>query len=219
MTLLMNSRTTRTGRPYPNRRDAITAESATKPSLRSSRLRGLRSICFPKCNCAAMRALGAVVLALLVGSSSVSHAAESASNLGDALLLHASFDKGLNADVAAGDPVLYNSTTGNRKEARPGLPEDNLVTLAKGEGRFGDALRFHKKTRPVFFRGEKNLGYRTNQWSGAVSLWLRLDPDKDLELGYCDPLQFVGQGWEEGTCSSSSARTTRRGIFVTPSCR
>jgi len=144
------------------------------------------------------RFIRSVALAFLIGSSLAGFAAESASKLGDALLLHASFDNGLNADVAAGDPVIFNAPNGNRKEARPGLPEDNLMSLAKGEGRFGDALRFHKKTRPVFFRGEKNLGYRTNVWSGAVSLWLRLDPDKDLEPGYCDPLQFVGQAWEEG---------------------
>ena len=31
-----------------------------------------------------------------------------------------------------------------------------------------------------------------------MSFWLRLDPDKDLEPGYCDPLQFVAQGWDEG---------------------
>jgi hypothetical protein len=50
----------------------------------------------------------------------------------------------------------------------------------------------------VFFRGEKNTGYQAKDWSGAVSLWLRLDPDKDLEPGYCDPMQFVAQGWGEG---------------------
>lgn len=139
-----------------------------------------------------------VALTLVLGPSLVGLAAESKATLGDALLLHASFDHGLNADVAAGDAVLYHAPTGNRKDARPGLPGDNLVSLAKGEGRYGDALRFHKKTRPLFFHGAKNLGYCTNQWSGAVSLWLRLDPDTDLEPGYCDPLQFVGQAWEEG---------------------
>lgn len=149
-------------------------------------------------NSNSLRLLQPVLLTLLTGFSLVAHSAESTTKLADALLFHASFDKGLNADVAAGDPGFYHAPTGNRKEARPGLPEDNLVTLAPGEGRFGDALRFHKKTRPIFFRGEKNLGYRTNGWNGAVSLWLRLDPDKDLEPGYCDPLQFVGQAWEEG---------------------
>lgn len=117
----------------------------------------------------------------------------------DALLLHASFDGKLDADFAVGDATLYTAQTGDRKQARPGLPDDSLVVHAKGEGRHGDALRFTKKMKPVvFFRGEKNLGYSTNGWSGAVSLWLKLDPDKDLEPGYCDPLQFVAQHWEQG---------------------
>jgi hypothetical protein len=50
----------------------------------------------------------------------------------------------------------------------------------------------------VFFRGDKNLGYSTQRWSGAVSVWLRLDPDKDLLPGYCDPLQFVAGDWNAG---------------------
>jgi hypothetical protein len=50
----------------------------------------------------------------------------------------------------------------------------------------------------MFFEGLKNLNYSTNNWSGSCSFWLRLDPDKDLQLGYCDPLQFVAQGWDEG---------------------
>lgn len=119
--------------------------------------------------------------------------------LRDALLLHASFDGRLDADFAAGDPKLYTAPGGNRGQARAGLPESNLVVQARGEGRHGDALCFTRKMRPVvFFKGEKNLGYRTNNWSGAVSCWLRLDPDKDLESGYCDPLQLVAQGWDEG---------------------
>lgn len=122
-----------------------------------------------------------------------------AASLRSALLLHASFDRGLDADVAAGDKTFYTAPTGNRSQARAGLPEGDIVVIARGEGRYGDALRFTKKARPVvFFRGEKNLGYSTNAWSGAVSFWLRLDPDKDLEPGYCDPLQFVAQGWDEG---------------------
>jgi len=144
--------------------------------------------------------LGAVVAASLFHATTfLARAAEPVATLRPALLLHASFDKGLDADFAAGDAKLYTAPTGNRKSAQPGLPDGGLVVLAKGEGRHGDALRFTKKMKPtVFFRGEKNLGYNTNNWSGAASFWLRLDPDKDLEPGYSDPLQFVAQSWGEG---------------------
>lgn len=193
----MNSPLTSIARVLSNR--TVTVPVCGQPSPRDSF--GVRRPVAPRlCGSGHVlpRFLRSVVLALVLGTSLAGLAAESNATLGDALLLHASFDRGLNADVAAGDAVLYHAPTGNRKDARPGLPGDNLVSLAKGGGRFGDALRFHKKTRPQYFQGEKNLGYRTNQWNGAVSLWLRLDPDTDLEPGYCDPLQFVGQAWEEG---------------------
>jgi hypothetical protein len=146
--------------------------------------------------------LPGILLALAIISPALSifaGAAEENAALRSALLLHAPFDSTPDAAFAVGDPKLYTAATGNRKDAAPGLPADNLVVLAKGEGKHGDALRFTKKMKPVvFFRGEKNLGYHTTNWSGTCSVWLRLDPDKDLEPGYCDPLQFVAQAWGEG---------------------
>lgn len=116
-----------------------------------------------------------------------------------ALLFHAGFDGRADAGFAAGDARIYHAPTGDRAQARPGLPEDGGVVLAPDAGRFGGALQFTRKIRPaIFYRGAGNLPYRTNAWGGAVSVWLRLDPDRDLEPGYCDPLQFVGQEWEVG---------------------
>ncbi|HET6409953.1 MAG TPA: LamG domain-containing protein [Chthoniobacteraceae bacterium] len=113
--------------------------------------------------------------------------------LRSALLMYTSFDGKLDADVAAGDAKLYTAETGDRKEAKAGLPEGGLVLHEDG------ALRFTKKMKPVvFFRGEENLGYQVKDWTGSLSVWLKLDPDKDLEPGYCDPLQFVAQGWGDG---------------------
>ena len=146
--------------------------------------------------------LATALLALLGAANSSGLAAEDttrAAAFGPALLLYAPFDGRLDAEFAVGDPKLYTAPAGNRQDARAGLPDDNLVVLAKGAGRHGDALHFTRKMKPVvFFRGEKNLGYHTSNWSGSASLWLRSDPDKDLEPGYCDPLQFVAQSWGEG---------------------
>lgn len=134
---------------------------------------------------------------MAISAPAVAPAADT--DLRDALLLEATFDRGPDADFAVGDPKLYTAPTGDRSQARPGLPDGDLVIHAKGEGRRGGALHFTKKMKPVvFFRGDKNLGYKSDGWSGAVSFWLRLDPDQDLEPGYCDPLQFVAQGWDEG---------------------
>ncbi len=122
-----------------------------------------------------------------------------AAPLKESILLYASFDAALDADHASGDAKLYTAASSNRSRSMAGLPEDNLVLHSKEAGRFGQGLRFTKKMKPVvFFQGEKNLGYNTNSWSGSCSFWLRLDPDKELEPGYCDPLQFVAQAWGEG---------------------
>ena len=42
------------------------------------------------------------------------------------------------------------------------------------------------------------LDYDDKNWNASVSVWLRLDPDKDLEPGYCDPVQIVGDDGKKG---------------------
>lgn len=119
--------------------------------------------------------------------------------LTSALVFHAGFDRGPDADFATGDTRLFTAPGRKRTEPKPGLAEADGIELAAGEGRFGGALAFRRKSKDlVFFKGGPNLGYRDKNWSGSASFWLRLDPDRDLEPGYCDPLQFVAQAWGEG---------------------
>ncbi len=143
--------------------------------------------------------VGAALIISVFAACAVAAEPAAPAELRAALLLEATFDRGPDADFAAGDPKLYTAPTGERSQARPGLPDGDVVRHVKGEDPRGGALHFTKKMQPVvFFRGDKNLGYKSEGWSGAVSFWLRLDPDKDLEPGYCDPLQLVAQGWDEG---------------------
>ncbi len=120
---------------------------------------------------------------------------EAQAKLFKALTLHASFDKGLDADFARGDKQCYLQQA---KDLVPAKPNEE-VKLAAGAGRFGGALHFPKKgtTRPSFKDGGV-LGYNAKSWSASVSAWLRLDPDKDLEPGYCDPIQIVGNDTKKG---------------------
>jgi hypothetical protein len=120
-------------------------------------------------------------------------------SLNQALVFHAGFDQGADADFAAGDKRLFTAPGRKRTEPKPGLAEADGIELAPTEGKFGGALAFRRKSKDlVFFKGGPNLGYRDKNWSGSASFWLRLDPDRDLEPGYCDPLQFVAQAWGEG---------------------
>ncbi len=120
-------------------------------------------------------------------------------SLRQALTFHASFDHGADADFGAGDRRIF--TAPSLKHPRigtPGLPTNGVVSLAKGEGKVGDALRFHGQAPDVvFYQVARNLAYAKSNWSGTVSFWLRLDPDTDLEPGYCDPLQITSREWND----------------------
>ena len=134
---------------------------------------------------------------LIVASAALAadHAA-----LRSALTLHASFDRTGDADFARGDKAVYTTEDRSKRElAKPGLPTEDLVRIAPNEGRFGGAIEFRKKIKPqVFYKAVDNVGYKPKNWNGSLSFWMRLDPDKDLEPGYCDPVQLVGQAWNEG---------------------
>ncbi len=112
--------------------------------------------------------------------------------LKSSLVFHASFDSSLNADFSKGDKTCYS------KKGVPCAPNEELKLVANG-GKFGGCLHFPKKgvTRPLF-SGVDMLGYNDQGWNATVSIWLRLTPDEDLEPGYCDPVQIVGDDGKKG---------------------
>jgi Concanavalin A-like lectin/glucanases superfamily len=65
-------------------------------------------------------------------------------------------------------------------------------------GRHGDAVRIALKSSPlVFFKGERNIAWTPRDWSGTVSVWFSLDPDRDLLPGYSDPLIITPRAWND----------------------
>lgn len=126
------------------------------------------------------------------GSSTSLQAGDSLAN---ALTMHASFDKGLDADFSRGDKSCYVQQ--GQKLVLAKLNDE--AKLTPDAGRFGGALYFPKKgtTRPSY-KDAGVVGYNAKSWSASVSAWLRLDPDKDLEPGYCDPIQIIGDDNKKG---------------------
>lgn len=120
---------------------------------------------------------------------------EAKAKLSRALTLHASFDRGFDADFSRGDKKCYVQKGPMLVPAEP----NEEVKLAADAGRFGGALHFPKKGtfRPTF-KDAGVLGYNDQSWSASVSAWLRLNPDQDLEPGYCDPIQIVGNDNKKG---------------------
>ncbi len=138
--------------------------------------------------------------------------------LGERLSLAATFDKGTSADKAKGDAQLYTGTSyDERNDAKPGLATTD-VALIEGAGRFGDALAFKKKSKAVvYYQSKDNINYQAKNWSGTISLWLSLDPEKDLEPGFTDPIQITDVGYNDAALwvdfSDKNPRSFRMGAY------
>ena len=127
--------------------------------------------------------------------SAAANAADALQPLRQALTLHASFDHGLDADFSRGDPKIKFAGVPKGQPAGPG----ESIKVVPGAGRFGGAMHVTKKNpiRP-YFSGPGAINYNSADWSGSVSVWLRLTPDEDLEPGYCDPVQIIGDDSKKG---------------------
>ena len=141
-----------------------------------------------------------------------------AQQLKEALSFCSTFDHGMNADYAQGDPRIFASP----KYAPQGqgianlLPEE--VSIAKDKGYFGHALEFKRKGKPaVFYQSEGNISYDKANWNGSVSLWLSLDPETDLAPGYTDPIQITDSGYDDAAIwvdfSDKNPRSFRMGVY------
>lgn len=146
-----------------------------------------------------------------------------ATELAAALTFHASFDGRVDADIAAGDARLHTAVAEGDRESEPGLHTDGKTRLAEGKGVAGDALEFTRRdSRWLYFRGAGNVAYSPPAadvpWSGSVSVWLRLDPEEDLEPGYADPIQITTRAWNDGAFfvdfdKEGDPREFRLGVF------
>jgi hypothetical protein len=138
--------------------------------------------------------------------------------LGKSITLAATFDAGFNADHARGDTRIYTADASNQPEtAKAGMSSEG-VGIANGKGRFGDALHFQTKGKPViFYRSKDNIAYDTENWNGTISLWLSLDPEKDLEPGYTDPIQITDVSYNDAALwvdfSDKNPRSFRMGVY------
>jgi hypothetical protein len=136
-----------------------------------------------------------------------------------ALRFYASFDNGTDADIALGDKRLHTASSyKERGDAKPGLHHPD-VSIAEGKGRVGRALEFRKKnTKAVYYRAEHNVNFFHGKWSGTISFWLSLDPETDLEPGFCDPIQVTAEAYNDSAIwvdftKDDKPRHFRLGVF------
>ena len=138
--------------------------------------------------------------------------------LASALTFHASFDNGIDADRAPGDPRLYTAPSYEEQDqAEPGLGNP-AVSVVENAGRFGHALRFAERNQhAIFYRADGNIGYSPESWSGTVSFWLRVDPATDLAPGFTDPVQITDAAYNDAAIwvdfTGENPRQFRLGVF------
>ena len=166
----------------------------------------------------AMRWIAAPALLAAAAALAAAQTDSDARRLADSLTFHASFDNGLDADRAEGDPRLYTAPSYEEQDrAEPGLGSAPVM-LAEGAGRLGHALRFTERNRhAVFYQADGNAGYSPAGWSGTVSFWLSLDPATDLEPGFCDPIQITDAAYNDAAIwvdfTGENPRQFRLGVF------
>ena len=136
--------------------------------------------------------------------------------LTEVLHFHAPFDGDANATVSAGKGLIVTADSMDRNMLMPGIHRTD-VTIATGEGKFKDCLRFAGRAKEVICFAGTEMHYAEKDWSGSVSMWMRLDPDKDLLPGYCDPLQITQHAWNNGAFfvdfDKDLPRDFRLGVF------
>ena len=137
-------------------------------------------------------------------------------SLRPSVTLHASFDTGLDADLARGDAKIYSAPDYKQQSSSKAGSGDVDVAIEKGAGvSGGGALRFRSKnTRALFFRGDKHAAPAR----GTISFWLRLDPQKDLAPGFSDPIQITDKAYNDSAIwvdftKDETPRHFRLGVF------
>jgi len=128
----------------------------------------------------------------------------SSPDLKNALTFYVSFDNGTEADFALGDSSIYtaNATYANSRRSLDSIQvgmHNAGHRISKGEGLIGDAFEFGEKSGPVlFYNGKDNIAYSSQNWSGTISFWLRVDPATELD-GYTDPIQITDTDFNDAS--------------------
>jgi hypothetical protein len=133
------------------------------------------------------------------------------------LLLHSSFNGTTDVNLFDKDGWIYTADSLAMTKITQGNSIKE-VTIAKDAGRFGDCLRFSAKTKQVLFYKATVNGFQPrDNWSGTVGVWLKLDPDKDLPAGFCDPIQITAKKWNDASFfvdfNKDLPRDFRLGVF------
>ncbi len=152
------------------------------------------------------------------GKTAESKEATTADLLKEALTFYASFDTEVNADFSVGDSLLYTVPNRNALDSsKVGLHKPD-ISRQEGKGKYGAALQFTEKSKGyIYYPSAVNIAYIKENWNGAISFWLSLDPATDLEPGFCDPIQITDVSYNDAAIwvdfTENNPRDFRLGVI------
>ena len=140
-----------------------------------------------------------------------------------AVTLYASFDAVVRADRGGG-PLTLATRSNHPTEKGKFIFEKGfdakVFRIAPGKGIHGGALEVTDvlpNNGRVFFPAKGNIAYRKGGWGGAVSLWIKTDPNTLLKTRFCDPVQITQKGAHNGAIwvdfNDAKPRDLRMGVF------
>lgn len=159
-------------------------------------------------------------LALLLSLSLSATAADDSlpEPIAESLTFAATFDNGLDADLAGGDATFYSASSAKREDVVAGIDAPGVERIPDG-GRSGGALRFTQENKRVhFFQVEDNLpftppGEGSEGWSGTISYFLSLDPETELPPNFVDPIQVTQKAWNDAAIWNDFTKDDRPRVF------
>jgi hypothetical protein len=162
------------------------------------------------------------VLAICITGLGVCDAGEKTS-LEKAVALYASFDEHVSADLGGGELGLFTRFNHPKEKGKytfeKGFSKE-VFRIAKGKGIHGGALEVVDvlpNNGRIYFQAKGNIAFKKGGWGGAVSTWIKTDPDKLLKTPFCDPVQITQKGANNGGIwydfNSKKPRDLRMGAF------
>jgi lysophospholipase L1-like esterase len=144
------------------------------------------------------------------------------SELRDAVSFYASFDDKVAGDV--GTNLSLSTRFNHETEKGQFVFEEGydakVFRIARDKGIVGGALEtvdVLPRNGRIFFPAKGNLAYKKGGWGGAVSVWLKTDPNKLLKTSFCDPIQITHRGAHNGAIwldfNDAKPRDMRHGAF------
>src|SRR5262249_30153423 len=137
-----------------------------------------------------------------------------------------SFDEAVRADYSQGGALTLQMRTSdpekkNRWIISSGVPS-KAFRIARGKGIAGGALECREvlpNNGRIFFPARLNTAYKKGGWGGAVSVWVKTDPNRMLRTKFCDPIQISYRGANDGGIwfdfNDAKPRDLRMGAFPT----